>query len=260
MHYENIVKWIEAKTGHPLNRDEGLRFGVPAEPLRKVMICWMATLTAIEEAAQWGADLIIAHEALFHPYYLIGKELPPEDYLSWKANAVRINMLSRAQLAVMRCHGSADEICIFDAFLKKLNLKGSMEGEGFYKIYNIKPVAVRALAEKVKAAVKMEGIRVAGGNLETTVKKIGFPWGGLGLFVNIEFMQKLVEDGCDCVIAGESDSYAMQYALDSGLALIETSHEESENPGLQRLAEILGKEFPDVESRFFETKRPFIVL
>jgi len=106
----------------------------------------------------------------------------------------------------------------------------------------------------------MEGLRVAARDLEASVSRIGFPYGGGGLQLNMVHLQRLIDLGCDGVIAGESDSYAMQFAMDSGIALIETSHEESENPGLRRLTEQLVRDFQDCEFRFFETKRPFVFV
>ena len=69
------------------------------------------------------------------------------------------------------------------------------------------------------------------------VSRIGLPWGGLGLFVNVGYQQALVEQGCDLFIAGESDNYGFRFAQECGIPMIETSHEilrESRSCSLHR--------------------------
>lgn len=99
----------------------------------------------------------------------------------------------------------------------------------------------------------MSGIRVANaGNQKHKVKRVGLPWGGLGLFVNVGYQQQLIELGCDVFIAGEADNYGFRFAVESGVAMIETSHEVSENPGLATFTELLAQAFPKVTFRFHE--------
>ncbi|NOY75007.1 MAG: hypothetical protein GXP32_04360 [Kiritimatiellaeota bacterium] len=55
--------------------------------------------------------------------------------------------------------------------------------------------------------------------------RVGLPWGGLGLFVNVAYQQFLFEHGCDVFIAGESDNMGFRFAEECGIPMIETSHE-----------------------------------
>ena len=86
---------------------------------------------------------------------------------------------------------------------------------------------------------------------------MGLPWGGLGLSVNVGFIQSLIVHHPDVLIAGESDEYAMRYALDAGVAMIETSHGVSEDPGLRNFADRLREAFPEVKVAFFECGSPW---
>lgn len=74
----------------------------------------------------------------------------------------------------------------------------------------------------------------------------------MGLFVNIEFMQRLVENGAEAGICGETDEYAMRFAEDAGLALIETSHAACENIGLRRFAAMVADAHPGLNVAFHE--------
>ena len=58
-------------------------------------------------------------------------------------------------------------------------------------------------------------------DLSRPVRRIGIPWGGLALFVNVEFMQRILRHKPDVLIGGETDSYGLFFAIDSGVPLIE---------------------------------------
>ena len=147
----------------------------------------------------------------------------------------RREWLDRYGLTCMRLHGSLDRICIFDDFARQLGLsEPAVSGAEYYiKRFDIVPCTVAALAQRVKAAVGMEHLRVsAPKGLDQRVWRVGLPWGGLGLFVNVATQAKLLEIGCNVFIAGKTDDYGFRFARDQGVALIETSHKISENAGL----------------------------
>jgi putative NIF3 family GTP cyclohydrolase 1 type 2 len=87
--------------------------------------------------------------------------------------------------------------------------------------------------------------------MDRRVHRVGLPWGGLGLFVNVGYQQTLIAQGCDVFIAGESDNYGFRFAQEAGIPMIETSHEVSENPGLAVFTERLKERFPDVDFAFY---------
>jgi putative NIF3 family GTP cyclohydrolase 1 type 2 len=109
------------------------------------------------------------------------------------------------------------------------------------------------LIERVKSCVGLERLRVARPDgQQRPIRRIGLTWGGMGLFVNVAFQQELLEQGCDLFIAGEADSYAFRFATEAGVAVIETSHEASEQAGLRRFTEMLQAAFADVRFVFEE--------
>ena len=245
--------------GQPgLNRDEGLRFGEPDAPVQGIQVCWMATPDAIEAAAANGANLIVAHEDLFYPYDVLVKG-GPADFLTWRTNARRARLLARHGIAVIRAHGILDRSHIFEGFAQLLALPGA-PGSGtsplvdeapYGRIYGIEPQTVRQLTAHVKVRTGMTALRVAG-NPDAVVRRVGLPWGGMALFVNVGYMQRLVQLGADVFIAGESDNYGLRFAVEAGIPLIETSHEVSENPGLRAFTGELSHAFPHVPVAFHE--------
>ena len=104
----------------------------------------------------------------------------------------------------------------------------------------------------------MDHVRVScpTGDIDRLVHRVGLPWGGLGLFVNVSYQNWAIERNCDVLIAGESDSYGFRFSAECGIPMIETSHETSEIPGLRRFTELLAEHHPDVAWLFYDNGRP----
>ena len=249
----DIIGYVESYTGHGLNRDEGIQFGDSSQSITGATVAWMASPDAIQAAGEAGHDLLIAHESIFYPYDVINMQDAPQDWIKWKVNQQRLELFNAYNLSCLRLHGSVDEICIFDSFANSLGFGNPVFVDGLVKVYEIEPCSLASLIDRVKQKVGMPALRVAHtGDCSQSVHRVGLPWGGLGLFVNVTYQQKLVELDCDVFIAGESDNYGFRFAVESGIPMIETSHDLSENPGLKIFTELLSASFPDVSFQFYE--------
>jgi putative NIF3 family GTP cyclohydrolase 1 type 2 len=253
-----IINYVENLSGHPLNRDEGVQHGPAERIVTGTTVCWMATPDAIRAAGTpgtgaRGGELLIGHESLYSPSDVIHSPAPPAGWEGWQVNRQRRELLTEHDLTFLRVHGSLDEICIFDDFVTRLGLAAPVFADGLVKVFEIEPCPLGELVERVKARMGMPALRVSPvRGMNQVVRRVGLPWGGLGLFVNVGYQQRLIEQGCDVFIAGESDNYGFRFAAECGIPMIETSHELSENDGLQRFTDMLSQAFPDVRCRFFE--------
>ena len=251
---KDIEKMVERMTGNPLGGDEGVHYGVADKEVSKMTVCWMATPDAIRHSGERGDDLILCHESLYQPYGANYKKDVVPGWEKWRVNVQRDELLDEYGLSCMRIHGSADRICIFDVFAEDLGLGDPVATiDSVRKVYEIPECSLGDLVERVKKVFNMPSLRVAlAGDLDQKVKRIGLPWGGLGLFVNVSYQQFLVEHECDVFIAGESDNYGLRFAQECGISMIETSHEISENNGLRKFAAIIADEFPGLDVEFYE--------
>jgi len=136
---------------------------------------------------------------------------------------------------------------------RMLKLGSPVFAEGLVKVYEITPRPMGDLVEHVKECLGVPHVRVSLAQVDQVVHRVGLPWGGLGLFVNVSYQQKLIAQGCDVFISGESDNYGFRFAQELGIPTIETSHEVSEDPGLRRFTELLSSAFPEVTFEFLET-------
>ncbi len=249
----DVAAYIEKLAVKPAN-DEGFKFGNPHARIKGVLVCWMCTLAAIQRAVAEGCNMIVCHEEMHYPYAAFEPGL--EKYLTWTVNRQRIQALSRSEITVYRAHGMLDHYCILDDFAAELGLGSPTVSEGFYRIYDVEPRTVAQLTEQVKQVMDMDSVRVTG-DPSRQVSRVGLPWGGLGLSVNISFVEGLLGYRPDVLIAGETDEYTMFYCRDADVPLIETSHAGSENFGLAHFADDLASVMPGTKVVFHRCPVPW---
>ena len=256
----DIVSYFENVSGSKADSDEGILFGNSEKEVSKILICWMISKKAIEFAIKNECSHIVTHESLFYPYNIDIRKNESKKYSEWKINKTRLSLLMEYDLAVIRIHGMFDKLIIFDAFAAELGLFNCEKENELVKIYEIEPTDIYELINQVKNKLNLKYIRVSiPENYNKKIKSIGLPWGGLGLFVNVEYQQKLIDEGVDIMIGGESDSYGMRFAKEVNIPFIETGHESSENIGLKHYREILEKNL-DIETIFYENKLCYKII
>ena len=238
-----------------LGSEEGFRFGDCNAEVKGILVAWMATAAAIKKAIDERCNFMIVHEDLFYPYgFQRGEDF--ETCLGWTVNYKRLKMLSEHDITVFRAHGTLDRLCILDDFAQALGLPESTVKEGYIRIYDVPETTVGELASKIKDRLSIEHIRLVG-DPSRKVRRIGLPWGGLGLSLNIGFVEELLRYDPDLLIAGETDEYAMYYARDAGVCMIETGHSLSENIGLRRFVQTLRQHYPRVKVVFHDCSKPW---
>jgi len=258
---QDILTYVTDRSGHDLHPDEGVRLGEASQELQRVLVCFVPSAPALRYAGEHGYDLVLGHEKLYHPYDpLVLREDHP-DWASWPSNVLRRELLEEHGMVYARVHGTLDELLVFDAFAALLGLPDPCYEKGFVKVYEIAPRPIEELVQEVKRRMGIAHLRVSlPQGPRQVVHRVGLPWGGLGLFVNVSYQQELVAQGVDALIAGESDDYGFRFASDLGIPMIETSHVSSENPGLRVFAKQLAEAFPALEVVYYPCAPAYQVL
>jgi putative NIF3 family GTP cyclohydrolase 1 type 2 len=228
---KEVAQLIE-ELAPPAGAEEGFRFGAAELEVTGVLVCWMCTLEAIDRAIEEECNLIVTHEELEYPYAFLRRG---DDYLQWPVNKARLEKLRLHQLTVYRAHGMLDRFCVLDDFARALNLPKPVVAEGYFRVYEVQPTPVAQVVARAKQRLGLSHLRVTGA-LDNMVRRIALPWGGLGLSLNVGFLNDLLAYQPDCLIAGETDEYAQRFCQDAGVVLIETGHAVSEEPGLEHFA------------------------
>jgi putative NIF3 family GTP cyclohydrolase 1 type 2 len=240
-----------------LGMDEGFRWGDPEVEVTGVMVAFFQVVEAIEACAEAGMNLLIVHELLQMPYpWRTGGGL--EQHLTWPVNYNRISRLATHDITLFRAHGTLDHFCIQEAFVDLLGLGEPIVEDGFTSLFEVERQPLGELVEEVKSRTGLPAVRVMG-DLERKVSRVGLPWGGTGLSVNAGFLNGVIEHDPEVLIAGESDEYAMRMVRDCDVALIETGHAVSEEPGLERFAEYLDESFPELPVVFHRCEPAWVV-
>ena len=233
----------------PLGGEEGFRFGDPSVEVTGILVTWMATRDAIQSAADRGWNLVICHEDPFFPYSGAGAL---ETSITWRVNRERIAVCARHGITILRAHGTLDRMCVVDEFARAAGLHGSdVREEGLARTFTIPETTLADFAEQVRANLGLPRVRVVGA-LDRRITRVGIAVGGIGLSFNIAFWEILLRHGAQVVLAGETDEYAMHYAADNDIGIVETTHAISENPGLRRFCAVLRERFPEVPVEFHE--------
>ena len=224
-------------------------FGDPSRPISGITVCWMPSAVNIQAAAAAGHELLIHHEALLYPYPFDHHQ--PLSALHWNTNYQRLTALGQAGLVATRLHETLDHLFIFDAFAEQLGLTRVLaQGDEYHhRVFGISPVHYSDLVRQVQMAAGMAALRATRVQPNRIVRRVGMPWGGLGLFVNVSYMQRLIElvPDIDVMIVGETDNYGFRFCAEIGIDVIETSHEISENQGLGQFSKALKKQFSSLD-------------
>lgn len=256
---QELSSYLSTLTGQ-LNREEGVQYGPGDTKIHRLHVSWMPTVDSIRHAVASQANCMLIHESLWQPYPGIRGE-PPADYLSWPPNRLRQELLDKGRITVFRLHSTLDRYCIFAEFARALHLTSpAICDDAGVRIYDVEPTPLCQIARQVKYALRLDSLRVACGDLDRTVRRIALAPGGCALFVNVSFQAQLMRHDPDLIIAGETDTYGMHFALDAGVAMIETGHEVSETPGIRHFVEKLKNDLPEVLISYYENRRPWVVL
>jgi putative NIF3 family GTP cyclohydrolase 1 type 2 len=242
-------------SGH-LCREEGVLFGRGDGSTPDVLVTWMATVAAISNAISEGCGIIVCHEALtLHDYFANASSLQP-----WTADRARLALLSEHDITVIRAHSTVDPTHVVPAFWLAIGLLRPLKQGNVWSFHVEKPIRLQDLAKRASVGLGMQGLRVTG-DLDRQVRRIGTMVGGLGLDRHLlSWEQHLMPLRVEAIIAGETNDFAQRFSIDSGIALIETAHSASEEPGLRALAQDIRAAFPSAKVVFHKEVVPWAIV
>ena len=236
----------------PATADEwdavGLVWGEPSQPVSKVLLAVDPTLPVAEEAAAWGADLVVVH----HPLFLKGVH----GFAATTPKGRTLSTLVSARCALLTAHTNADQALggVSESLALALGLSslrplvpGLTDDVGTGRAGTVEPTTLGAFAESVAAALPATaaGIRVAG-DLDRPVSSVAL-CGGAG-----DFLLDQVA-AYDVYVTSDLRHHPASEFLEKGGALIDIPHWAAEWTWLPVLARRLREAFGDtVETRVSE--------
>ncbi|MBQ4550400.1 MAG: Nif3-like dinuclear metal center hexameric protein [Oscillospiraceae bacterium] len=252
----DILKFVETLAPRAMKMDwdnVGLLCGSKLIPVTKVLVALDPFEHVCEEAAQWGAELIVTHHPMiFRPLSSVTDET---------SIGRGIMTLCRHGISAVNAHTNLDQAPggVNDELARKLALVNvqvlnpagiteSGESWGLLRAGEVPEQPLDAFLNRVKTLLGCEGLRYVNGG--KPVRKVCVGGGSCA-----DGMLEAVDAGCDTFVTADVKYNQFWDAHDLGLNLIDAGHFYTENPVVDLLAKKLAAAFPEVEVKISEAHR-----
>lgn len=210
----------------------GFMLGSLDDETTGILVTLDLTREILTAAIDAGANLIVTHHpVIFEPLASVDRETAKGD------------LIARALIAgitVLSWHTNYDkaEGGVNDVLAEKLGLTDVQAlGEEIGRIGTIPETTAEAFADTVRRALALPHTTLYG-DPETPVHRVALV-GGSGM----DHIASARESGADLFVTGDIRYHNAQDALDLGLTLIDATHDGTENPAMETLAEKLRRAF-----------------
>ena len=245
----DILKFMETIAPKYMKMDwdnVGLLCGSRSTPVSKVVVALDPFEHVCQEAADWGAELIVTHHPLI---FQAMKSITDETSIGRG-----IMLLCRNGISAINAHTNLDQAPggVNDVLAQTLGLKNIQiidpTGEPAYGLLRCgeeNEQSLDSFLEHVKNALGCRGLRYVDGG--KPVRKVAVGGGSCA-----GAMLDALDAGCDTFVTSDIKYNQFWDASDLGLNLIDAGHFPTENPVVAVLAEKLQHAFPDVEVKISE--------
>lgn len=220
----------------------GLLVGDRQQEVRRVMTCLTVTPTTAAEAIRDEADLIVAHHPM--PFAAVKR-------LTTDTTVGRLLLdLIAARVAVYSPHTAFDSAAegINQRLAEGLGLRGiaalvpQEEGQGTGRFGSPEePTTLSQLAARLMEFLGIEHLQMVG-RPEQTVRTVAVACGAAG-----ELLDAARSARCDAMVIGETRFHTCLEAEASDIGLLLPGHYASERFAVESLADVLARQFPEVE-------------
>ena len=245
----DILNFMETLAPTSLKMDwdnVGLLCGSKTVPVTKVLVALDPFEHVCNEAAAWGAELILTH----HP--IIFRPLP--NVTDETSIGRGLMTLCRHGINAVNAHTNLDcaDGGVNDVLAKTLGLENisTVPGDS-HNLLRMGDVAEQSLEDflsAVKSALDSQGLRYVDGGKK--VKKVAVGGGSCA-----DGMLDALDAGCDTFVTADVKYNQFWDAHDLGLNLIDAGHFATENPVVAVLAAKLAAQFPEIEVKISESHR-----
>lgn len=252
----DILKFVETLAPRAMKMDwdnVGLLCGSKLTPVTKVLVALDPFEHVCEEAAHWGAELIVTHHPMiFRPLSNVTDET---------SIGRGLMTLIRNGISAVNAHTNLDQAPggVNDELARKLALVNVQvlnpagttdagESWGLLRAGEVPEQPLDAFLNRVKTLLGCEGLRYVNGG--KPVHKVCVGGGSCA-----DEMMEAVEAGCDTFVTADVKYNQFWDAHDLGLNLIDAGHFYTENPVVDLLAKKLAAAFPEVEVKISESHR-----
>ena len=229
----------------------GLLCGSRSTPVTKVLVALDPFEHVCEEAAQWGAELIVTH----HP--LIFRPLP--NVTDETSIGRGLMTLIKHGISAVNAHTNLDQAPggVNDVLAKTLGLNSiqlitpcgtTEDGQpwGLLRMGEVNEQTLDSFLSTVKEKLHCNGLRYVDGG--KPVRKVAVGGGACA-----DGFREVLDAGCDTFVTSDIKYNQFWDAHDFGMNLIDAGHFHTENPVVAVLAEKIAAAFPEIEVKISES-------
>ncbi len=220
--------------------NSGILIGSEESEVTKIALCLDATTETLSKAIEYGANLVVTH----HPIIWEPLKFVPSDLPAATAIRNKINVIS--------CHTNWDLADggvndVLSTILDLQNVK-KVSGDADNALLRIGTLPLKMSARDLAGLVSdaLDTV-VAVSCPDKDVETVAVCGGAGGSFI-----PELIKQEVDAFITGEVRHNEYLEAREHGLAMLSAGHYETEEISMPVLMNLLMKEFPDIEMKYFE--------
>ncbi|MCI9309882.1 MAG: Nif3-like dinuclear metal center hexameric protein [Lawsonibacter sp.] len=254
----NVCQCIDAFAPFETQWDfdnSGFQVGRRDQEVTKILVSLDITREVVEEAAQLGAQLIVAHHPIiFHPVKSVIDRTPTGEILlaliENKIAAICAHTnLDAARGGVNDCLAKALELTEIGQLCQAgVDAQGRPYGIGRVGTVHRPGLSAREYAAFVKERLNAANVRFVGGG--KPVQRVAVGGGACG-----SMLEDVVAQGCDTFVTADLKYNQFLDAKALGLNLLDAGHFPTENVVCGPMVRWLSEAFPKVEVRLSEVHR-----
>ena len=252
----DILKYIETLAPRSMKMDwdnVGLLCGSRSTPVTKILVALDPFENVCDEAAAWGAQLIVTH----HPIIFQAMKSVTDETSIGRG----LTTLIRHGISAINAHTNLD--CapggVNDVLAQTLGLRNirvispsgvDAEGRewGLLRMGETDEQSLESFLTSVKEQLGCKGLRYVSGN--KPVQKVAVGGGACA-----GGLVEAFDAGCDTFVTADVKYNQFWDAHDLGLNLIDAGHFATENPVISVLAAKLAAQFPEITVKISESHR-----
>ena len=227
-----------------------VKHGDTNRAVKKVAVAMMGTLGVFKAAKEWGAELLIVHEPLYYNHL--------DEHTDESVEVAKRAFIEDTGIVVWRYHDyphSAPTDFIADGMEKYMGFEGKTEYTDVFDLRRIrldKPMTLREIAAQIEADLGIAHVRVCG-NMDEKFSRLSCMFGTPG-----RVFEELRGEECEVMLTGEASEVGLgEYCRDAAdlgfkKAMIIMGHIGSERDGMKLVADMINKDLPEIEAKYFE--------
>lgn len=227
--------------------NSGFLVGDVQKAVKKVAVCLDVTLDTLQQAADFGADLLVSHHpVIFHPVKGMREQTPGTEAIVYSAIKKNIAVLSAHTCWDVAVGGVNDVLATLCGLENVEGILPDESGNAMLRVGTLK-TAVPAeeyadiVAEALNTLVRL--------TLPSKMIQRVAVCGGAGA----SFLPDLAKLDVDAFITGDAKHNDFLDSIDYDISLLAAGHYETETVSMPVMLELLKQEFPALEYTYLES-------